>query len=649
MTRPIPVPISHPSRLRPVALALAAAAIVLIAWVVIDRASGDASARGAARARPDRDVGPSGGLFGGRGRGGPARHRPADIWGTLTGPALGTVRVEGQVLEVSTGEPVDDVDVVFAGPDGQDGETTATVDASGRYTIDVTPGTYRAFVRGDGVISVGQSGWERLPGVADAASAGAVDGALAPLLRVSAAQRGVDLSVELAGVIVGHVYDAGGRPLVGAAVRTLGGAGRRPVLGTDVTETDAAGAFRLEVPVGYYALDAAHPQHGGLADTGDGAPMVEVQPGVTSTVELRMAAGCVIIGRAVRADGSPAGEGAIERTLGGVDFAPAGRLEADGSFRYTTVVEEEVRLRAWPWKSAPAPFQTVRCKDGARHELTFVVPDAAPDLAGRIVDADGGAVAMAYVDIYGMSAGTMNQQERGDAHGQWAVFALPPGEYAVSAHVPGRGVAWAMATVPGPEVRLTLSGTGAIGGAVQGLDNGTFSLELAGCAVGGGAVNVDRQTILVPVRGGRYRVEGLPACRLSFAIRAGGRFVMSEVTITADDVTPHDVDVSPPRAKTVRVRVRNPDGSPAGGAIVVAVGTDLSQQATQPATADGSGEVTVDAHVGDLVHAFVQDSGAMGSAQVSDAPGDREDVTVTLEDAPVYDHFDIDPDDVDDP
>ncbi len=637
------------ARLRWLAIALAAVAAALIALVVTR--GDDASRRGDAprAARPTRDV--PGGLFGGGpGRQG-ARRPPPDVWGALTRPAH-LVRVEGQVVEATTGEPVTDVDVVFAGPDGPAGpagESTATVDGDGRYAIDVTPGTYRPFVRGDGVISVGAAGWERLPGAADPATAGAVDGTRAPVLHVAATQRGVDLSVERAGIISGRVVDAGGRAVVGAAVRTLGGAGRRPVLGTDVAETDAAGRFRLEVPVGYYALDAAHPDHGGLADPADGPPMVEVLPGQTAAIELRMVAGCVITGRAVRPDGSPAGDGAIERGLGGDAFTPAGQLDADGRFRFTTALTEEVSLRAWPWKSAPAPAQTVACHDGARHELTFVVPDAAPDLVGKIVDASGDAVPMAFVDIYGMSPGTMNQQERGDPDGGWAVFALPPGDYAISAHVPGQGAAWVMATVPGPEVVLRLSGTGSLAGRVEGIDDGTFLLEIGACAIGGGAVGIDHQTILVPVRGGRYRVDGLPACRLSLAVRAGTRYVPGELEVRAGEVVTHDLDVSPPRAKTVRVRVRNPDGSLAAGAMVVAMGADAMAAAPQPMATDAQGEVTIAAHVGDLVHAFVQDSGAMGSGQVSDAPGDHEDLVVTLEPPYVDDlgGLDLDPPDDD--
>ncbi|MCA9674392.1 MAG: carboxypeptidase regulatory-like domain-containing protein, partial [Myxococcales bacterium] len=561
---------------------------------------------------------------------GPGIH-PRDVWGALTGPARGTVRIEGRVLDQSSGDPVADIDVVFAGPDGGPGETTATADASGHYAIDVVPGTYRAFVRGDGVISVGNASWDRLPGAADPDAAGAVNDQLAPLLRVAHDQRGVDLGVERAGVIVGRVLDDGGRPVVGAAVRTLGGGGRRPVLGTDVVETDASGGFRLEVPVGYYALDATDADHAGLAQPDGDPPMVEVLAGETSTIDLRMASGCIVTGHAVRRDGRPAGEGAIERGLGGSDFAPAGRLDADGAFRWTTVASGDVTLRAWPWKSPPAPGQTVACHDGARFDLTFEIPDDAPDLAGRIVGADGAPVSVAYVDIYGMSAGTMNQQERGDADGRWAVYALPPGDYAISAHVPGQGVAWTTASVPGPEVVLQLSGTGSVAGEVTGMVDGTLAIEVDGCGVGGGAVGVDRQTVLAPVSGGRYRVDGLPACRLAMTIRTPGRTLQTDVEVPAGGVARADVDVSPPRAKEVHVHVRRVDGSPAAGALVMAFDPDLGG-AMQPRAADGDGEITLDAHVGEVVHAFLPDGSQMGQDQVSDAPGDREDITITLED-----------------
>lgn len=609
---------------------------LVVGWLA--RGSDSASAReggGGGRERagrtPDRDLGPSGGLFGGRRRAPTA----ADILGALkSAPSGDLIRIEGHVVNAISRQPVGDVEVVFAGAAG---ETTTTAGADGAYTIDVPRGEYRAFVRGDFVISVGAAPFERLPTPPDPTTASAPDDQLAPVVEVTSAQRGVDLEVQQSGVVVGRVVDGTGRPVVGAVVRAVVGAWR-PVLGTHISESATDGSFRLEVPAGYYDLEAAHPDFAGPQLVGFQRPNVMVYPEMETTVNLTLASGCVITGRAIRRDGSPAGAGALERG-NGTDFWPAGPIADDGTFRYTTVNEEEVFLRAWPWKAPPAPAQSVRCTDGARHVVEFVVPDTAPDLTGRILDASGDPLPAAFIDIYGMTPGTMNQQERADSAGDWAVFALPAGEYTVTAHVPGRGVASASVSVPGRDLVLRLSGTGALEGSISGVADGTtFQLEIAGCVSSvGGSVVMPATTRVVPVFGGTYRVDNLPACTLIANARSPLRTAMVSAEIVAGRVATADIDLSPPRAKTVRVSVTDGDGDAVPDAQVMVAHLD-GNGAMPPdqLTTDSRGLATVEAHVGDIITAFVYDPTdpdsvpAMGQYTVSDGAGSTEDAEIQI-------------------
>jgi hypothetical protein len=621
-----------------VAIILAIVALGLVLGVVLRR-SDSAAHREARKATPSRNVGPSGGRFAPRGRAPSA----ADVLGALrTAPSGDLVLVEGHVVDALSRAAVGGVEVVFVGAGG---ETSTTAEADGTYALELPRGEYRAFVRGDYVISVGAAPYERLPSAPDVTAASAPDDTLATIVSVGTSQRGVDLEVQRSGVVVGKVVDQTGRPVIGAVVRVAVGAWR-PVLGTHIAETGSDGSFRLEVPAGYYELEAAHPDYAGPQPNGGAMPGVMVYPEMETTAEVTLARGCVITGRAVRRDGSAAGPGALERSFGDDQFSPAGTIADDGTFRYTTVMDERITLRAWPWKSPPADAQTISCSEGGRHVVEFVVPDRSPDLTGRIVSANGMAAPGAYVDIYGLTPGSMNQQERADDDGNWAVFALPAGEYSVTAHVPGEGIASAHVTVPGRDVVLQLSGTGSLAGRVEGVDDGeTFQLQVAGCFSDGGSVMVPPSQRVVPVDNGRFRVDGLPACTVIAYARTSNRMQPIQVEVRAGSTASFDLDLAPPRPKTVRVSVVDDHDSAVAGAQVMVIHMDADAQgqaAPDPVATDSRGIATVEAHVGDMINVFHADNAAdsvarMGSAMVSDGGGSTEDIEITLEASPYYD------------
>jgi hypothetical protein len=536
--------------------------------------------------------------------------------------ADGMVRVEGKVYELDKAIAVVGVEVVFS---GSTGEATTMTDTDGRYRVDLEPGTYRAFVRGDGVLSIGPRLDDRLPAPPQPGVAGLPDDQIAPALTLVEDQRGIDLPVVRGGTISGKVVDAGGRPIRGAVVRAIGSP-IRPVLGTDLAETGADGSYRLDVPVGGYRLEAAHPAYAGIAESDDTA-FVAVDVGRDTERDLTLIAGCVIEGKVVLARGGPAADGAIEKQFGptGNDFAPAGKIDADGGFRWTTTDPQDVVLRAWPWKSPPSESRSFACKDGARFSgVVFTVPDRDPDIAGVVVSADGKPVPFAFLDITALTAGGLNQQERADADGRWGVYAMPPGDYRIQVFVPEGGVVNTIVTAPVSGLELRLSGVGSIAGAVKGIDTGSFTLELGGCDDGSGRNDRVRRTIVVPVRAGNYRVDGIPACAQPVVAHGLDRQQVDGVTVEANGVAKLDLDLSPRKRKTITGVVTGPDGMPVEGATVTAAyGDDAARDET-----DAAGRFSIQTYAGEGIYAYKGSMQAFAMVGEADVPEERVDLRI---------------------
>lgn len=462
----------------------------------------------------------------------------------------GAVTISGTVLDAGTLEGVGGVEVVFRSAAG---EETTIADAAGRYRIDVPAGTYRAFVRDDTVLSVGPADHVRLPGLPTADAAGAPDEALMPLVVAAADLDGVDLTVRQGGLLRGRVVDLAGRP-VGSAVVGARARWFRPTLGTDVAETARDGTFELRLPPGTYEIDVSHPRFAGLAGPLE-ERMLEIEAGEVQGGTFTLAAGCVIAGRVVGPAGRPAGDGAIEQQWGAGEhqFAPAGRIAADGTFRWTTTDEAEVVLRAWPWKSPPSPARSFACRDGARHEgVVFALPDRGPDLDGALVDRGGAPVAHAYVDLAPLDEGGLAQQERTDAQGRWSVFELPAGRYLVTAHAAGRGVVATTVTVPQVGVRLQLGGTGRIEGRTPQLARGSFELGLLRCDDGEAAIRLPAERRLVTIKDHAFTIEDVPACNLQIITTWRDRDWEGEVAVPAGGAARLELDLGEPPADPPR-------------------------------------------------------------------------------------------------
>jgi hypothetical protein len=448
------------------------------------------------------------------------------------------------VFDLLQQEPVDNVEVVFRSAAG---ETSTTTRGDGGYSIRLATGMYRAFVHDDTVLSVGRPDLVRLPGQPSAAAAGVPDEALMVMVLATADTEGVDLSVVRGGIVSGHVVDRGGGPIAGVVLRARGN-GMRPALATDITETDRGGGFELRLPAGAFDLDASHPRFAGVA--GISQSRIAIRPGDHLQTTITLTAGCVISGRVVGRDGKNTGDGAIEKQWGPSDFeyAPSGRIEPDGTFRWVTTDEADVTIRAWPWKSPPSPGQRFTCRDGARFDnVVFPLTDRRPDLSGALVDATGQPVGLTYVDLRPLDPGGIGQQERTDAAGRWEVYNLPPGRYRVVAQADGRGVTSQTITSPHDDIRLALGGTGRLEGTAT-VASGSFELLIGTCIDGAGMISLPQTRRMVTVTGGRFAIDDLPACELSFGVLWRGRRLAEHVAIPGGGTAHLALDLGQPHA-----------------------------------------------------------------------------------------------------
>lgn len=525
-------------------IAAAIAAGVLLAGVYLLVGSDDRDAAGPGEPRAGESV--AGPVFLRDGRLEPVDlGRLPELAELLRRRTPGLVVVAGTVRQADSGDPVGGAEVVFAGAAGQ---ISAIADSEGRYALQLAPGFYRAFAQADGHVAVAPTTRERIPGPPTLDQAGMPVDKLAPVLGAFRDQAGVDLHLHPGGAVAGTVFDGDGGPVAGAVVaarRLSRGGSMRMVLGTDIDVTDLDGSFRLEVPAGTVALHASHDDYAGLAR--GSTSRLHVSPGSEARVDLTLTAGCIITGQAVDGRGNGVGPGALEAWIGGPppnDFTPVGHLGDDGRFRLASAEPGAMKLRAWPWKSPPSAPVELDCADGVRYrDLTLLIPTAEPDLEGTLRSAGGEPIPDAFVDLYPLAPGGMAQQERADAYGDWAFFALPAGSYQLTAYVPGHGVAAVPVEVPGRGYRLELSGTGTLTGSVADLGNGTFTLVLDRCAVRNpddtlarlDEVTMPETRVLVPVENGTYRIDGLPACALTARAELPGRTVPIHTTIT-----PHD-------------------------------------------------------------------------------------------------------------
>ena len=200
----------------------------------------------------------------------------------VTDPKL-LCTLEGQVLNASTGEPVQRATLTLAGTQGNlgggpgAGGRTARTDNEGKFALDnVQPGTYRLTAEKVGFLR--QQYGAQTPG-----------GTGAPVnLAPSQTVRNLDIKLTPQGVILGTVFDDEGDPLPRATVAayrmgktaSMTGPQRGPQQTGGTANTNDIGQYRIAgLPPGNYAVIASRQSgrgggggRGGMAVFGRGQP-----------------------------------------------------------------------------------------------------------------------------------------------------------------------------------------------------------------------------------------------------------------------------------------------------------------------------------------------------------------------------------------
>ena len=519
-------------------------------------------------------------------------------------PPSPTVSVAGRVLDRDTRETVGDVEVVLR---GEHGDVTTRTKSDGAWAVVVPRGRYRAFVRDARVISSGLEGRIRVRSLPRAELAGVADEQLMPLLVVDGETKDVELAVTVAALLEGTVTDPDGKPVENVVIHAeqqeppsrLGAPtiaplprlvhARRPVLGTDTVISDDNGTFILRVPAGRYEVKADHADYAGIA----GIAEFSLDAGSRVQTTLTLKRGCIISGKVIGVGGARAHDGALEVRNDVRGFGPSGRIEADGTFRWSTTDPQYVEMRAWPWQSPPSPPQMFYCEDGKRHDKVVLrAGNELPDLAGMIVDSHGNPVPLAYFDIVSLDGGANGQQERTDAGGNWRVFELPQGRYEITAHARGRGVVTTMVVLPREDLTLVLGGTGRMSGTTTELVDGSFELEFHQCGGSRAPIDLEEDTRIVVVRGGRFTIDHVPACGLSYTARWRDREVTGSVVVEPDRTTYVELALGGARDKIVRGTVRDDSGAAVGSVRITAL-VENREVATGRTSSDGTYELRV--------------------------------------------------------
>jgi len=507
--------------------------------------------------------------------------------------ATDKVTITGAVYDQEHGNAVAAVTVVLL---GNTGEATTTTGGDGTFTFRVPRGRYRAFVRDQDMITTGLQERQRLDAGPRVELVDALDEALVPVLDVSTDLDHIELGVTRAAVITGKLTDGDGEPVGGAVVRarqqpTLD-ATLRPALGTDTAISDPLGNVRVRVPAGEYFLDARSSK---LAASLPMSGTVSVDAGAHEDVSVEMTPGCVIRGKVVMADGkTPAPDGAVETDTTGAmtAFGPASRVNVDGTFDLAMASGGTIRVRAWPWHSPPSTAQTFQCNQGSRFDkVVLKLQDWPVELGGTLVDAHGAPVPYAFIDMRALDTGLTGQQERTDASGTFHIYDVLAGRYKLTATAPGRGIVETTVVAPKSDVELQLAGTGRIAGTTTDLLDGSIEVSFLQCGNDADPIELAPDPRIVPVRGGRFVIDGAPACGLRFVARWRNRTVEQQVVVEPNGTAHVTLELGTPRDKTVHGIVRDAHGAPAADVRVTAL-LQSQESATVRTDQDGRYSLT---------------------------------------------------------
>ena len=371
--------------------------------------------------------------------------------------------MSGTVLDVADRKPVAGVDVNFGNALG---ESTATSGADGRYSLTLSPGSYRVLAVGDGVLGAGQGRFD---------------------LKAGQQVEGYDLFVARLARLRGRVVDHRGAPVAGARVSYSARMGGKPI-GTEQTApvgeatSDDAGAFEIEVPSGDVKLIAEIGEARGEALVG--GVVAGQEP---AEVVIQLAAGASVDGRVV--DGArraPVAGAEVRVSVFAGGSAPVSdrtaTSDAAGHFHFDHLAPGRAILEARTSTGVSAP-QNVDLVDGRERGGIELVLAGAASIAGRVVDGKGKPLVGARVLATPSGSKIKTQQATSGGDGAFALEGLASGlRHNVQARLDGYPNTFVRDVVaPADKVEIVMRAAGGVRGVVKGAGGariGSFQVQV---------------------------------------------------------------------------------------------------------------------------------------------------------------------------
>ena len=434
---------------------------------------------------------------------------PAEPLAVTLQPA---VRLAGRVVDPA-GEPVAGARVNLSAERQRGGAMSmrmagnTTSDDEGRFLFEeVEPGTLRVMASAEGRQPAELAGVQAVPGrdIAD------LELVLAPGATVS-----------------GRVLDAEGRPAAGVMVQPIDDdrpGSSRIFRGTTA---DGEGWYVLDgLPTGPRSIAAEDEQ--GQRAVGE----IDVRPG-ENRLDLRLAGGAEVAGRVVDAEGSPVAGAEVGLLPAGQRWSRVqATTGADGTFRFEGVESGEYRVRASKEGYATSESEPLRVAAAPVGGLELRL-QAGGAIVGRVLGLE--PEALPHVEVGGFRREAMDfRSTRVDFEGRFRLAAVAPGEWRVSAEVPGTGRrAEGRVTLPPGASEVALDLDFASGFTLSG------RVMRGGAPAPGAVVSADGSDVAdhgeaQADRDGLFRISGLDAGSYDVSVQAGTALAREKVTLDAD-------------------------------------------------------------------------------------------------------------------
>lgn len=455
-------------------------------------------------------------------------------------------------------------------------------------------------------------------------------------------------------VLRGRVVDHAGRPLRARVELRADPKRRRPfVTLIDIVsdlladppeiasaDTGADGRFTLDAPgTGPFALRARAPGHEdgileGLEPDLDGSEPER---------EIRLAPGSTIDGRVTRGDGSPLGGLRVLALLAGDGWPPpdrtyGARTGPDGRYAISGLPLARMSV------IVPAPEGAIALSRQVFPPVSGldIVLEPAAEIAGSVLDGATG-LPIPGAQVFGLTQDLSAAIARTDSLGTFTLaLARGDGDASIVASAAGytdRSEALGRLSGPGPfECTILLDRGVELRGTVVRAEDGTPVPRARVLASAGGIGDGASSRAETDDEGG-FAITVAPG-RVRLLAEGTGDFVPDPLQrpleiVVESERPPDPVILSLVPSRDVTVRVRTPDGSPAGGAIVIPIGRAPELRARSVRT-DRFGIAALDGlAAGDTVTVMAEAAdGSLGVSESTTLPPSLEEVVIDVRLAP---------------